>query len=54
MPVAATERPRDREEPTLLEEAERLAERNPGYRVEILGGDRSRSHHRPTRFTPSP
>ncbi|KAB7852405.1 Uma2 family endonuclease [Streptomyces mobaraensis] len=38
MPVAATERPRDREEPTLLEEAERLAERNPGYRVEILGG----------------
>ncbi|WP_171163903.1 Uma2 family endonuclease [Streptomyces sp. I05A-00742] len=38
MSAAAIERPCDRDEPTLLEQAEQLAERNPGHRVEILGG----------------
>ncbi|MFE0193852.1 Uma2 family endonuclease [Streptomyces sp. NPDC058989] len=38
MSAAAVEHPCDGKPPTLLDEAERLAERNPGYRVEILGG----------------
>ncbi|MFE6690022.1 Uma2 family endonuclease [Streptomyces sp. NPDC057743] len=38
MSAAAVEHPCDGKPPTLLDEAERLAERNPGYRIEILGG----------------
>ncbi|WP_344962147.1 Uma2 family endonuclease [Streptomyces thioluteus] len=38
MSAAAVERSCDHGEPTLLDEAEELAERIPGYRVEILGG----------------
>ncbi|MGK5637626.1 Uma2 family endonuclease [Streptomyces sp. URMC 126] len=38
MSAAAIERPCDHDEPTLLEEAEQLAEQLPGHRVEVLGG----------------
>ncbi|MER5782275.1 Uma2 family endonuclease [Streptomyces mobaraensis] len=38
MSGAAIERPCDHDEPPLLEEAERLADRLPGHRVEVLGG----------------
>lgn len=38
MSPAAVEHPCDGEPPTLLEEAGRLMEQNPGYRVEIIGG----------------
>ncbi|QIP85931.1 hypothetical protein GLX30_19980 [Streptomyces sp. Tu 2975] len=38
MSAAAVEHPCDGEPPTLLEEASRLMEHNPGYRVEIIGG----------------
>ncbi|MFI6639505.1 Uma2 family endonuclease [Streptomyces sp. NPDC050504] len=38
MSAAAVEHPCDGEPETLLETADRLMERNPGYRVEIIGG----------------
>ncbi|MFI1864332.1 Uma2 family endonuclease [Streptomyces jumonjinensis] len=38
MSAVAVERPRDGEQRTLLDEANALMERLPGYRVEIIGG----------------